>query len=80
MSEKHQSALTKSFPQVHFSFLSISTLAEAEVLITYGEDLTISGRSPLYMTRAMEIFHYNLRVYIEQKGTYINLINLSKGY
>jgi phosphoglycerate dehydrogenase-like enzyme len=40
----------------------------------------ISGRSPMYMTRAMEIFHHNLQVYLSQEGDYINLIDVNKGY
>ncbi|TCS92848.1 D-2-hydroxyacid dehydrogenase [Hazenella coriacea] len=40
----------------------------------------LSGRSPLYMTRAMEIFIHNMKVYQNQIGNWINPIDLSKGY
>jgi phosphoglycerate dehydrogenase-like enzyme len=40
----------------------------------------ISGRSPMYMTRAMEIFRHNLEVYLCGEGTYINRIDPEKGY
>jgi phosphoglycerate dehydrogenase-like enzyme len=40
----------------------------------------ISGRSPLYMTRALEIFRHNLRVYLNGGGNFINLIDLARGY
>ncbi|MGJ9460195.1 D-2-hydroxyacid dehydrogenase [Oceanobacillus sp. CF4.6] len=40
----------------------------------------ISGLSPDYVKRAMEIFTANLENYMEQKDNYINKINLSRGY
>lgn len=40
----------------------------------------LSGRSPLYMTRAMEIFIHNMKVYQNQMTDWINPIDLSKGY
>jgi len=40
----------------------------------------ISGRSPLYMTRALEIFERNLSVYLSGNGAYINRLDLSRGY
>lgn len=40
----------------------------------------ISGRSPLYMTRALEIFERNLPVYLSGNGAYINRLDLSRGY
>jgi len=40
----------------------------------------VSGRSPWYMTRAMKIFHHNLQVYLQQEGSYLNLIEESRDY
>lgn len=46
MSDKHQNKLKESFPQYQFSFFGgmketpIDSLEKAEVLVTYGEDLT----------------------------------------
>ncbi|ERI09638.1 D-2-hydroxyacid dehydrogenase [Aneurinibacillus aneurinilyticus] len=41
----------------------------------------ISGRSPLYMERALEIFHHNLALYNnEETKDMINVINLRQGY
>ncbi|MFC4025751.1 D-2-hydroxyacid dehydrogenase [Oceanobacillus longus] len=40
----------------------------------------ISGLSPDYVKRAMEIFTANLENYMEKKDNYINKINLSRGY
>jgi phosphoglycerate dehydrogenase-like enzyme len=41
----------------------------------------ISGRSPRYMERAMEIFHQNLEVYDKAvKDEMINKIDYKRGY
>lgn len=40
----------------------------------------ISGSSPYYQQRAIEIFHHNLNVYLNGKGNYINKIDISRGY
>ncbi|SDN71049.1 D-2-hydroxyacid dehydrogenase [Alkalicoccus daliensis] len=40
----------------------------------------LSGISPQYQPRAMEIFHHNLQVYRSGKGEYINKVDPSKGY
>ncbi|OYD07041.1 D-2-hydroxyacid dehydrogenase [Paludifilum halophilum] len=40
----------------------------------------LSGRSPLYMTRAMDLFHRNLDVYLTGRGNMINPVSLEKGY
>lgn len=40
----------------------------------------LSGISPQYQPRAMEIFEENLKVYINKEGEYINKVNPSKGY
>lgn len=40
----------------------------------------ISGRSPLYMSRALDLFSHNLRVYSSGEGEYINLLDLERGY
>ncbi|SES38259.1 D-2-hydroxyacid dehydrogenase [Salisediminibacterium halotolerans] len=40
----------------------------------------ISGISPQYQPRALEIFEYNLAVYERGHGTYWNWIDLNKGY
>lgn len=40
----------------------------------------LSGRSPLYMERAMEIFAHNLGVYLRGQGEMLNVIDLARGY
>lgn len=40
----------------------------------------LSGRSPRYIERAMEIFRHNLSVYLQNKGEFMNVINVHKGY
>ncbi|MFC7442458.1 D-2-hydroxyacid dehydrogenase [Laceyella putida] len=40
----------------------------------------LSGRSPHYMTRALEIFRHNLYVFLKGTGSYKNEIDLRKGY
>lgn len=40
----------------------------------------LSGISPQYQPRAFEIFNYNMKVFLDRKGDYINLIDLKKGY
>lgn len=40
----------------------------------------ISGLSPEYVKRALDIFHKNLAVYVSNKGEYINKIDLTRGY
>ncbi|MBZ4653188.1 MAG: hypothetical protein JG781_526 [Peptococcaceae bacterium] len=40
----------------------------------------LSGRSPKYIERAMEIFRYNLSVYLQKQGEFMNVINVHKGY
>lgn len=40
----------------------------------------ISGKSPYYVARAMEIFTENLKNHLEEKDNYINKVNLSRGY
>lgn len=40
----------------------------------------LSGRSPFYMERAMEIFVDNLTVFLQGYGEMRNIIDLSKGY
>lgn len=40
----------------------------------------LSGRSPLYMERAMEIFACNLEVYFQGRGKMQNIIDLERGY
>ena len=40
----------------------------------------LSGRSHLYMERAMEIFGHNLEVYLRGQGEMRNVIDLARGY
>lgn len=40
----------------------------------------VSGVSPLYMERAVEIFKHNLSVYLGNGQSYANLVNLARGY
>ncbi|SMO75403.1 D-2-hydroxyacid dehydrogenase [Melghirimyces algeriensis] len=40
----------------------------------------ISGRSPLYMTRALKLFQQNLKVYLSGSGTFVNQLDLDRGY
>lgn len=40
----------------------------------------MSGRSPKYMERALDLFVRNVPVYISGKGEFTNLIDLQKGY
>ncbi|WP_174615981.1 D-2-hydroxyacid dehydrogenase [Virgibacillus ihumii] len=40
----------------------------------------ISGGSPMYQTRAMEIFEQNLRTYLEDRDDYVNKIDITRGY
>ncbi|GGA51031.1 hydroxyacid dehydrogenase [Kroppenstedtia guangzhouensis] len=40
----------------------------------------ISGRSPLYMSRALDLFIHNLSVYTSGRGDYLNLLDLDRGY
>ncbi|WP_206425331.1 D-2-hydroxyacid dehydrogenase [Staphylospora marina] len=40
----------------------------------------ISGRSPMYMTRALEIFRHNLKVWLRGEGEWVNRIDPEKGY
>ncbi|WP_156291684.1 D-2-hydroxyacid dehydrogenase [Oceanobacillus salinisoli] len=40
----------------------------------------ISGLSPNYMKRALDIFDKNLNIYVNEKDNYINKIDLSRGY
>ncbi|QNB46206.1 D-2-hydroxyacid dehydrogenase [Thermanaerosceptrum fracticalcis] len=40
----------------------------------------LSGRSPKYIERAMEIFRHNLSVYLRKQGEFMNVINVHKGY
>lgn len=40
----------------------------------------ISGQSPHYMTRGLEIFEHNLKVYQTGLGDYTNLIDVRRGY
>jgi phosphoglycerate dehydrogenase-like enzyme len=40
----------------------------------------VSGRSPKYMERALELFIENVPVYLKGEGSYRNLIDPSKGY
>ncbi|WP_249872743.1 D-2-hydroxyacid dehydrogenase [Oceanobacillus saliphilus] len=49
---------------------------EANITITPH----LSGLSPHYVTRAMEIFTMNLEKYLERKDDFMNKINLSRGY
>lgn len=48
------------------------------------ENITItphmSGLSPHYVTRALEIFHENLHTYLEGKNDFRNKIDLARGY
>jgi phosphoglycerate dehydrogenase-like enzyme len=40
----------------------------------------ISGRSPMYMTRALEIFRHNLKIWLHGEGEWVNRIDPEKGY
>ncbi len=40
----------------------------------------LSGRSPKYIERAMEIFRHNLNVYLKKQGHFINVVDVHKGY
>lgn len=40
----------------------------------------LGGRSPKYMERAMEIFRFNLDVYLNGQGEMKNIVNLAQGY
>ncbi|PTX60704.1 phosphoglycerate dehydrogenase-like enzyme [Melghirimyces profundicolus] len=40
----------------------------------------VSGRSPMYMTRALELFHRNLVVYLSGEGKVVNLLDPDRGY
>lgn len=40
----------------------------------------ISGVSPNYVPRAMEIFEHNLQVYLDERDTYVNIIDVTRGY
>lgn len=40
----------------------------------------VSGRSPLYMSRALDIFSHNLRVFLSGQGDYVNLLDPDRGY
>lgn len=48
------------------------------------KDITItphlSGVSPNYVPRAMEIFEHNLQVFIDEKDAYVNIIDVTRGY
>lgn len=49
---------------------------EAKITVTPH----VSGISPQYQPRAFEIFDHNMKVFLDGKGDYINLIDLNKGY
>ena len=40
----------------------------------------ISGVSPKYLERAMEIIRHNLQVYINRSGEMVNVVDLTRGY
>ncbi|WP_077324581.1 D-2-hydroxyacid dehydrogenase [Virgibacillus siamensis] len=40
----------------------------------------ISGRSPMYHTRALEIFEQNLQAYLDHSDDYVNKIDVTRGY
>ncbi|HHY72022.1 MAG TPA: D-2-hydroxyacid dehydrogenase [Bacillus bacterium] len=40
----------------------------------------LSGISPLYQPRSLEIFEYNLKEYISGENNFINVIDLDRGY
>ncbi|MFC3039247.1 D-2-hydroxyacid dehydrogenase [Virgibacillus xinjiangensis] len=40
----------------------------------------LAGMSPNYTTRALEVFEKNLKVYLDGKNDYINLVDMDRGY
>lgn len=40
----------------------------------------LSGHSPHYITRALDIFEQNLQIYLDGKNEYVNKIDVTRGY